>query len=312
MAAFQQIFRAIITAEAGGAVKEFGKYDQAVKGSSTAAVKELSKTEKAMGRVKLAAAAIGTTAAISLGKEAVDASRDLTESINAVNVMYGDSSAAVLQLSEDAARSSGLSKRAFNESAVAVGGFVTSIADIKGVDAAEVLDDLITRAADFGSVFNIDVDEALQRFRSGLAGETEPLRRFGINLLQSEVSAYALSEGLIAVFASLRLGRQASRRRLNRSMRLAPWSPTSSPRAWSITQSRFACTPRPSSLMSNWSRFQAPFMRTKAFSAPSSPRRAFGCSRTMFCGFRSSRNPDRPSATPSAWRLTFACRSRRM
>jgi hypothetical protein len=48
-------------------------------------------------------------------------------------------------------------------------------------------------------VFNIDVAEALQVFQSGLSGEAEPLKRFGINLLQSEVQAYALREGLIQV-----------------------------------------------------------------------------------------------------------------
>ena len=48
-------------------------------------------------------------------------------------------------------------------------------------------------------MFNIDVAEALQVFQSGLSGEAEPLKRFGINLLDSEVKAYALESGLIAV-----------------------------------------------------------------------------------------------------------------
>jgi hypothetical protein len=47
-------------------------------------------------------------------------------------------------------------------------------------------------------VFNIDVAEALQVFQSGLAGEAEPLKRFGINLLQAEVQTYALEAGIIS------------------------------------------------------------------------------------------------------------------
>jgi hypothetical protein len=48
-------------------------------------------------------------------------------------------------------------------------------------------------------VFNIDVSEALQVFQSGLSGEAEPLKRFGINLLDTEVKAYALESGLLKV-----------------------------------------------------------------------------------------------------------------
>jgi hypothetical protein len=192
----QQVFRALITADAGGAIKEYRKYQGEVDKSTTAAAKQLKKSEMAMGRVKMAAAAIGATAVTAIGKYSVDAARDLTESINAVNVMYGRNAEAILEISKTAADGVGLSERAFNESAVAVGGFVNQIAEIGGVGADRVLDELITRAADFGSVFNIDVDEALQRFRSGLAGETEPLRRFGINLLQSEVNAYAMANGI--------------------------------------------------------------------------------------------------------------------
>ena len=68
-----------------------------------------------------------------------------------------------------------------------------------GGDVAGFVDEITTRASDFASVFNIDVSEALQVFQSGLAGEAEPLKRFGINLLQSEVQAYALRSGLISV-----------------------------------------------------------------------------------------------------------------
>lgn len=192
----QQVFRAIITADAGGAIKEYKKYEGTVDKSTTAAAKQLGKTEKALSRVKMAAGAMGAMVAVQVGRYSVNAARDLEESINAVNVMYDKSATSVLKLSESAAEGAGLSKRKFNEAAVSVGAFVDQISRISGQNTAAVLDDLITRGADFASVFNIEVDEAMQRFRSGLAGETEPLRRFGINLLQSEVAAYAAANGI--------------------------------------------------------------------------------------------------------------------
>ena len=45
-------------------------------------------------------------------------------------------------------------------------------------------------------MFNIDVNEALTLFQSGLAGETEPLRRYGIDLSAASVAAYAYANGI--------------------------------------------------------------------------------------------------------------------
>lgn len=199
MAVATQVFRTLITADSSKAVNEYKKYGNTVTATTA-------KAEKAQGRLTAATkaygpmvAAVGATAALAMGKHAVNAARDLEESVNAVNVMYGRSADAVQGMGANAATEMGLSARAFNESAVAVGGFVEQISDINGAPMEDVLKDLMMRAADFASVYNIDVDEALQRFRSGLAGETEPLRRFGVNLLQSEVKAYALANGITEV-----------------------------------------------------------------------------------------------------------------
>jgi hypothetical protein len=53
-----------------------------------------------------------------------------------------------------------------------------------------------TRMADFASVMNLDVAEAAEKFQSGLAGETEPLRKYGIDLSAAKVEAYAYSNGI--------------------------------------------------------------------------------------------------------------------
>ena len=43
---------------------------------------------------------------------------------------------------------------------------------------------------------NLDVNEAARLFQSGLAGETEPLRRFGIDLSAAAVEGHAYAEGI--------------------------------------------------------------------------------------------------------------------
>jgi hypothetical protein len=146
----------------------------------------------------VAGVAIGAAGAF-LGK-AVNSASNLSESVNAVNVAFGSSAKSILALGENAASSLGLSKTEFNEAAVAFSSFAERIVG-KGGDTADFIQKLTTRAADFASVYNLKggVAEALERFRSGLAGQTEPLAKFGVNLLDSEVKAYAAANSIGAI-----------------------------------------------------------------------------------------------------------------
>lgn len=153
----------------------------------------------------LAAVAGGALAAVGVGqffKESITQASDLGESINAVNKAYGDYASDVLALGGDVANRLGLSTVDFNAAAVRFSAFAERVVG-QGGDVAGFVDSLTTRAADFASVFNIDVSEALQVFQSGLSGEAEPLKRFGINLLDSEVKAYAYANGIASVGAEL-------------------------------------------------------------------------------------------------------------
>jgi hypothetical protein len=155
--------------------------------------------KKTLGTVAVAlGAALSVRAVTDFAKSSINAASDLEESLNALSVSYGDASEGIAKLGEDAATRLGVTQSAFNAAAVRFSAFADRIVG-EGGDVGEFVDDITTRAADFASVFNIDVAEALQVFQSGLSGEAEPLKRFGINLLQSEVQAYALEQGLISV-----------------------------------------------------------------------------------------------------------------
>ena len=150
---------------------------------------------------KLGLIAGAALAAAGLGKffkDSITQASDLGESINAVQKAYLDYAGDVLKLGDGVAERLGLSTVDFNAAAVRFSAFAERVVG-KGGDVAGFVDDITTRASDFASVFNIEVSEALQVFQSGLSGEAEPLKRFGINLLDTEVKAYALENGLIAV-----------------------------------------------------------------------------------------------------------------
>jgi len=119
----------------------------------------------------LAAAGIG-----SFLKDSVSQASDLSESLNAVTVTYGAASEGIVALGETAATRLGLAATDFNALSVQFASFGGNIA--ANGDVVGFIDDITTRSADFASVMNLDVAEAARIFQSGLAGETEPLKKF--------------------------------------------------------------------------------------------------------------------------------------
>jgi hypothetical protein len=199
--AFTEKIRVVIDVAADNAASSFRKLKTDVAAAEGAMGKLKAGGGAALAGIKanaLTLAAAGGAALVTFGAKAVAAASDLQESANAVNVTFGDSAEGIHALGEAAADTVGLSNAAFNSMAVQFSSFATTVAG-EGGDVVDVIDDLSTRAADFASVMNIDVAEAARVFQSGLAGETEPLKKFGINLAAAEVEAYALREGLIDV-----------------------------------------------------------------------------------------------------------------
>lgn len=142
--------------------------------------------------------AIGTgiKGAIEFGIGTIAVASDLNESINAVTVAYGDIGDEILGLGKDSAKTFGLSKRDLNSYAVQFSAFSKGIAAAGNGDVAGTFESILGRATDFASVMNVEVADALGLFQSGLAGETEPLRKYGIDLSAAAVEAYALANGI--------------------------------------------------------------------------------------------------------------------
>lgn len=182
-------------ARGGVRVQILGQFDPRAFKEAEKAAQDLSTQFK--GLATQLGAAFATRAVVNFARDAVSAASDLGESINAVNVTFGEASAGILGLSENAATAVGLSAREFNSFAVQFSGFTQQIAGAEG-DIVAVTDELTTRIADFASVMNQDIPEAAQVFQSALAGETEPIRRFGIDMSAAAVQAYALREGMVA------------------------------------------------------------------------------------------------------------------
>ena len=173
--------RAFTTAERR--VDDFEKRTQRLSASLTRAGKALT---------------LGVTAPI-LGLAAVvtKAASDMGESMNAVRVVFGDAGKAVTDFAKTAAAETGLSAVEINNAATTIGAQLQNVG-ISAEGAAQQAINLTKRAADMASVFNTDVNSALDAIKSGLRGELDPLEKFGVGLSAVAVKAHAVESGLIA------------------------------------------------------------------------------------------------------------------
>lgn len=140
-----------------------------------------------------AGAAIIAPKVINTLMDAVDAASDLNEQITKNQQVFGASSAAVLKWSETTSKSIGVSRRAALEASGTFGNLFTAIG-IGGADAERFSERLVTLAADLASFNNANIDDVLTAIRSGLVGEIEPLRRYGVLLSAARVEQVALAE----------------------------------------------------------------------------------------------------------------------
>lgn len=142
--------------------------------------------------------AVSAGAGLLVGKigESIGAASDLNETISKVGVVFGANAPQVLAWGQDAALSMGMSKQAALEAAGTIGNLFVSLG-MAGGQAATMSTKIVSLAGDLASFNNVDPTEALEALRAGLVGETEPLRRFGVNLNEATISQKALDLGLV-------------------------------------------------------------------------------------------------------------------
>jgi hypothetical protein len=133
---------------------------------------------------------------------AAKAASDLGESQNKANVIFGDSVGLVNDFADTAASGFGISKAAALESAASFGAMFDS-AGLAENAAADMSVTMTGLAGDMASFNNQDPSEMLDRLRSGLSGEAEPLRRFGVFISEARVQTEAYKSGIAEMGAEL-------------------------------------------------------------------------------------------------------------
>jgi hypothetical protein len=138
-------------------------------------------------------AAFGAVAATSI--KLVNMASDLEESQSKVNTVFGKSAGVVNDFAKTSAVSFGITKQASLEAAGTFGNLIQAFGIGRG-QAAEMSTTLLALAADLASFNNTPIEQAIDALRSGLSGEAEPLKRFGIAINDVRLKQEALNLGL--------------------------------------------------------------------------------------------------------------------
>lgn len=182
------------------------KYKSSVDEASGNTERKAGIMSKALGGIGVAAkgmaavVGIGMTSLMGafglLTSQAIPAASDLNEAINASTVVFGEGAAALQEFARTAAQTTGLSAAQVNQLGAQMGAMLTNFGYDQKSAAQETIG-LTQRAADMASIFNTEVSVALTAVQAGLRGETEPLRRFGVDVSDASIKAYALATGMI-------------------------------------------------------------------------------------------------------------------
>lgn len=145
------------------------------------------------------------------GKAAIDAASDLSEVQNVVDVTFGDSSGRIDAWAKQAGKAYGLTEKQAKQYTATIGAMLKSqgMADDEIVKTST---DLAGLAADMASFYNLDFDTAFQKIRSGISGETEPLKQLGINMSAANLEAFRLAQGIEKTYAAMSQSEQTALR----------------------------------------------------------------------------------------------------
>jgi len=156
--------------------------------------------KKLTSTLKGVAGAVGVAFAgnqiAQFAKDSVMAASNMAESLSKVRVVFGQGAAEVEAFGKTAAQNLGISNQAALEAAGTYGNLFQAFGLGQG-EAQKMSTSLVQLAADMASFNNTSIDDAIQALRSGLSGETEPLKRFGVALNDVRLKEQALSMGLI-------------------------------------------------------------------------------------------------------------------
>lgn len=188
------------SAKLGKAFQDFAKKSK----DSTSSVKSHFSDLKSsiLGAVATIGAGLGFKSAIQGIYNLAESASDLVEAQNVVESTFKTSAKSIEAWTDTTAESAGIGKTAATQWSGFMGAMLKS-SGITESSAATMSKSLVQLTGDMSSFYNVGTDEMWEKIRSGISGETEPLKQLGINMSEANLQAYAMSQGIDKSYSSM-------------------------------------------------------------------------------------------------------------
>lgn len=185
-----------ILAETAGAAASIDAVGESADNAGVAVEGLGNRGSASLGKLAAAAVAIvGVVGVLDLLNQSVESATNLAESQSKVGAVFGESADQIDRFAESSAESLGLANQQALEFAGTFGNLFTSMG-LSREEAAKLSPQVVQLGSDLASFNNIGVPDALEKLRSGLVGEIEPLRALGVSFSAVDVEAKAMELGL--------------------------------------------------------------------------------------------------------------------
>ena len=135
-------------------------------------------------------------------KESINIASDLTEVQNVVDVTFGDFKSKMEDLANVSITELGMSKLTAKEIGSRFQAMGTAIGFTQG-KMADMSVELTRLAGDMSSFYNVEQKDVAKSLQSIFTGETEPMRKYGVDLTNATLKEWALKKGMDANISSM-------------------------------------------------------------------------------------------------------------
>lgn len=154
------------------------------------------------GLKSIASSALSLATLTKLSKEMISLSSDLVEVQNVVDTTFGEMADDIDDFAKSALKSFGLTELQAKQFSSTIGAIVKASGLSKDA-TLEVSEGITKLTGDVASFYNLDHEVAFEKLRSGITGETEPLKSLGVVMTVANLEAYRLSRGITTSYQSM-------------------------------------------------------------------------------------------------------------
>lgn len=189
----------VIDAQTKNFQREIDKVEKEMRGMTSAIDRECNRIKNCFSRVGKMIAALGIG---KIFKDSIISAMDSIESESLFDTVFGNMAGEVREWSMELQEQLGLNGYAIRKN-VAVLFNMTKSMGLTSEEALKLSKDMTLLTEDMASFYNLSSSEAFTKIRTGLTGETEPLKQIGILVDENTVKQYAYANGIAEVGSKL-------------------------------------------------------------------------------------------------------------